>query len=56
VTTRNDALTFLGLTAVWTPQRWLELRLELHRDQRDSSVQSWDYIDRVAMLTAKARF
>jgi hypothetical protein len=56
VITRNDTDNNYGLAAIWAPLRWLQVKLEAHREWRDSTVPTWDFVDRVTTLTLQARF
>jgi hypothetical protein len=53
---REDNSHSFGLTALWTPRRWVQLTLDLHRDIRDSTVNAFSYTDSVASLQVQGTF
>jgi hypothetical protein len=55
-TSRTDSDTSIGLAAIWTPARWLKVKIDAHREQRSSNQAMWDYADRVSTLAMEAKF
>jgi hypothetical protein len=53
---RTDHSHSFGLTGLWTPRRWLQLTLDLHRDIRDSTENIFAYTDSVASLQIQGTF
>lgn len=45
-----------GVRAIWAPRRWFEAVLDVHREQRDSSIDIWKYADNAVSLTAQFTF
>jgi len=55
-TSRGDADSNYGVAAMWTPLRWLMLKLDLHHEQRSSNEFQFEFSENVAMLTVQAKF
>lgn len=55
-TTRRDNSHNAGISVVWNPRRWLQAKLDLRREQRDSTISSWVYTDSNASLSLQCRF
>jgi hypothetical protein len=55
-TVRLDHSQEAGVRVVWAPRRWFEGVLDIHREQRDSSIDIWKYSDSAVSLTAQFTF
>ena len=55
-TERRDHTRNAGLGAAWTPWRWLQATLDVHRETRSSTIGIWSYGDSVASLGVQATF
>lgn len=53
---RVDTINNAGVSAAWRARRWLQVKIEAHREQRGSNISLWDYTDRVAVLTLEGKF
>jgi len=55
-TTRRDNSHADGVSVFWNPRRWLQVKLDLRHEQRDSTIASWVYTDSNASLSLQCRF
>jgi len=55
-TTRRDNSHNAGISASWNPRRWLQVKLDLRHEQRDSTIASWVYTDSNVALSLQCRF
>jgi hypothetical protein len=55
-TTRLDTWRNAGLSMRWTPRRWLQVTFDVHRENRDSNIALYSYVDNVASVGIAATF
>ena len=55
-TNRRDNAHSDGVSVLWNPRRWLQVKLDLRHEQRDSTISSWVYTDSSASLSLQCRF
>jgi len=55
-TTRVDYSRYGGLSMIWNPRRWLKVALDIHREDRDSTIAAYNYGDNVATLSLQSSF
>ncbi len=55
-TFRTDSDTNYGVTLTWSPERWVNVRLEARHEQRSSDIPTFDYSRRVGMLFGSVKF
>lgn len=55
-TARLDDSHSAGLEVQWSPRHWLQLSLDLHRENRDSSIPEWSYNNYVASISLQGTF
>lgn len=54
--TRLDTSRYYGVGASWTPWRWLKGSIDLHREQRDSTIAIYSYGDNVVTGSLQGTF
>jgi hypothetical protein len=53
---RLDQSHSVGLTALWNPRRWIQLKLDLRHEIRDSTEAAFAYTDTAASLMVQGTF